>query len=204
MWNKAPPNDDDAPDPDDFEKLVPAKPTFKSTFANLSDDVRLVRDFLSSCTPPLARITFPSRDGDDAQPMAFVLLETARKIITVKTYEPDESKDFPLIWAVSHRGLWTFYSITIIIYIYIFWKEKRLFVYTVGVSLQVRSSCCFQMCVQPCCPEFVFKCFPPAPVFGKLCPRCVLNMFGQLFCQTCLCSTRGVQLVSFTFVIFDS
>ena len=84
-----------------------------------------------------------------------------------------------------------------------------MFVYTVGVSLHVRSSCCFQMCVQPCCPEFVFKCFappfpPPRPGFGKLCPRCVLNMFGQLFCQTCLRSTRGVQLVSFTFVIFDS
>ena len=133
MWNTAPPNDDDAPDPDDFETLVPAKPTFKSTFANLSDDVRLVRDFLSSCTPPLARITFPSRDGDDAQPMAFVLLETARKIITVKTHEPDESKDFPLIWAVSHRGLWTFYSIIIIIYI--FFGRKNVCLSTLSVYL---------------------------------------------------------------------
>ena len=196
MWSEAPPNDDDAPDPDDFEKLVPAKPTFKSTFANLSDDVRLVRDFLSSCTPPLARITFPSRDGDDAQPMAFVLLETARKIITVKTYEPDESKDFPLIWAVSHRGLWTFYSIIIIIYTFL-GKEKRLLVYTVGVSLQVRSSCCFQMCVQPCCPEFVFKCFAP-PLVLESCAHDV--------CWTCLvsCSVKHVCVARVEFNLFRS
>ena len=126
MRNEAPPNDDDAPNPDDFEKLVPAKPTFKSTFANFSDDVRLVRDFLSSCTPPLARITFPARDGDDTQPMAFASLEVARKSITVKTYEPDETREFLLLWAVSHRGLWAFLYYH---YYYYYYYYSFLYIY---------------------------------------------------------------------------
>ena len=104
---KAPPPDDgdDAPDPDNPDRVLkPLK--LKDTIKALSDDVKLVRDYLVCCTPALAKLTIPNIEDPTDAPTPIVLLSTARRIITVPTFDDGDHQNTPLVWTVSKRGLW--------------------------------------------------------------------------------------------------
>ena len=78
----------------------------KDTFQVLSDNVKLVRDYLVSCTPAPAKLTIPNIEDPPDAPTPIVLLSTARKFITVPTFDDADHQNTPLVWTASKRGLW--------------------------------------------------------------------------------------------------
>ena len=102
---KPPDDGDDAPDPEHLD-TPPKKMKLKKDIIKISDELRLVRDFILASTPALARVAFPAPVGTDDAPVPVKVLSTATKIITIPTYVIAEHDNKPMVWTVQTRAIW--------------------------------------------------------------------------------------------------